>query len=174
MPIDWLELESGGQLHCSRIAAEYLIWFTKDRITRDQINVRAIAIVKLDVAEIPRNILRMIEQVERLSGKLELVPFFECELLFALDVPVVDGSERHGVAAAVCQSAETSNDVLSIGVDRDVSDRTRRAALGCSPNGTGRSRIHDAPISSERGHATTRIWNAINVYDCPVARRVTI
>src|SRR5579883_76144 len=119
------KFETGGELHQTRVAAERLIGLAEYAAVRNQVQVRRVAIPELNVVDVPGNILRMVEDVERLRRDLELLALGDGELLLELNVEVVDRFEGHGIAATVGESAGPGDDVAGVGIRRNIGDRTR-------------------------------------------------
>src|SRR5712664_3980194 len=145
-----LEEDLQRQLHRSRITRELRCRMVEVGTLRPQnVDLRAGKTNGRDVVQKSRNVLRVVEEIERLCLEFDLEPFRDGESLQGGDIDVVDGIQLQRVAARGGKSTKPSLNVLRVRIFRSVRDDVRRG--GCAGR-TGRQtavaqRVHAAASS---------------------------
>src|SRR5215469_1810345 len=152
-----LEVVLQNQNDLTRMVREDHVRVVERRITWSQVAqyVSSGVTKKESVIDVARQVLGMVEQVQKLCLELNRLPFRDVEALQERQIPIVDRANGQRVASGGRECTGAGSDVLSGRVVGQVGHRTT-------------SRVH------QRCHVRTRTRNARRIQDAPIASRVVV
>lgn len=125
-----LEDELQGKLHSASIAVEGRFGIQEVRLSRSQIILDAGASLTkgTNIVQDARRELRMVENIERLRLEFQFGSFRDVEALYQRRIPIIDVLRGDGVPTRSGEGSGSSNQVLGIGILRQI----RHYELGCT------------------------------------------
>jgi hypothetical protein len=130
----WSEDQLHCQLQLACIVWEDQLWLVELGISRVEEVRRAPACVteRVDLAQVSGNVLRMVENVDRLRLKLEGIALGKVDALYYRCVPVVDRPYGNGIATGVRVHTLCSRDVLGVRIVGSIANQIGGALGNCS------------------------------------------